>query len=228
LSLSDYSKLADLANCKHLLDVYNTTTIEFVADLIVSHNRIIGNDNSQFEIQNMILLDADGKTVRIDNDLTYLASIGRVFLKSGGDGKPEFMSTLQNRIENYLTARQRLLDEILEHAGISSIISSGSQKTQLESTTKFSNSIETTTRKIDILKDFFSDIIETLLFCHGTDITGNYFFDIRSNLALFQARQLDELIKEVEVGTMTPIDMIMILRNVNRRQATEIYKTNKE
>jgi hypothetical protein len=99
-------------------------------------------------------LDSQGKVLQLNNDLVYLASVGRTFLNATGDGKPEILSANTSKLAEYLTARQKILDEILNCAGLSSQAMTSAQKTAAESTSKYSFIIEKINTKIDLLKKY--------------------------------------------------------------------------
>jgi hypothetical protein len=115
------------------------------------------------------------------------------------------------------------MDMLAEYSGYSMKLSQSAQKTATESTTQFSNSLETTNFKRTYIGEQFKNFIVLTLQLMGEKVQKEDFvFEFNKNLALDTASIRDNYIKEIEVGVATPKDMIADLRGIGNEEAERV------
>jgi hypothetical protein len=131
---------------------------------------------------------------------------------------------VENQLNDYINASRNLMDLLAEYSGYSVKTNSSAQKTSTESTTQFSNSLETTNFKRRYIGDQVKDLIQMTFHLLGIDLTKDetFRFEFNKNIALDQAQIRDNYIKEIQVGVSTPIEMISDLKGVSDQQADDI------
>lgn len=133
----------------------------------------------------------------------------------------------------YTNAVQALLDFYFKMAGSSRFSEGGgAQKTVAEVSNTKSASIENINQKIILRQEQCRELINKLLACYGCgkyyDVNDEYDFVIKGNINNDTTAWIDNKIKLINSGVITPIDLIQELFNVSYSKAKEQFEAVKK
>jgi hypothetical protein len=129
-----------------------------------------------------------------------------------------------NQLQDYINASRNLMDLLAEYSGYSMKTNSSAQKTSTESTTQFSNSLETTNFKRRYIGEQFKDAVIISFLLMGIDLEkqDKFRFEFNKNIALEQAQIIDNYIKKIQIGAAVVPNVISDLEGVSDQQADKI------
>lgn len=108
----------------------------------------------------------------------------------------------------------------------------GAQKSSTEAATARSSTVETITQKITHNESDYTQLIAKCLIAEGANFTFEedypFQFEINGNIQKDDTVYLDNIIKQVNLGTMSMVEAIANLRNLNQIEAQQIFDSIKE
>lgn len=195
--------------------------VDLEKELFLNHSRIIGTEATQQLIQKW----SANTSGRFD--------IGDFILETDPGAEIKIMNG-NGKFTEYTNVIDSIFDIYFKMSGNSRFSEGGgAQKTVAETSTIRSQMIETTTQKIKLRETQIKDLIFKALSIYGVV---DYFesdervfeFKINGNILKDDTQYIDNQIKKIEMGVITPIDMIMEQYNVNEMEANKIYEKNKK
>lgn len=217
----DYISCADWFPAQQYEELAYRAFVDLEKELFFNHSRIIGteatqqliqkwteNTSGRFEVGDFLLETDNGTEIKIQNGM--------------GD------------FTKYTSVLDSIFDIYFKMSGGSRFSEGGgAQKTVAETSSIRSQMIETTNQKIKLREVQIKDLITKALAIVGVldyfEVDKNTFeFKINGNILKDDTQYVDNQLKKIEVGVITPIDMIMEQYNVNESEAKKIYEKNKK
>lgn len=195
--------------------------VDLEKELFLNHSRIIGTEATQQLIQKW----SSNTSGRID--------IGDFILETDPGAEIKIMNG-NGKFTEYTNVIDSIFDIYFKMSGNSRFSEGGgAQKTVAETSSIRSQMIETTTQKIKLRETQIKDLIfKALAIYNVVDYFNSeeriFEFKINGNILKDDSQYIDNQIKKIEVGVITPIDMIMEQYNVNEMEAKQIYEKNKK
>lgn len=196
--------------------------VDLEKELFLNHSRVIGTEATQQLIQQMKNSAYSG---RFD--------IGDFILETDPGAEIKIMNG-NGKFTEYTNVIDSIFDIYFKMSGNSRFSEGGgAQKTVAETSSIRSQMIETTTQKIKLRETQIKDLIfKALAIYEVVDYFNSedrvFEFKINGNILKDDSQYIDNQIKKMEVGVITPIDMIMEQYNVNEMEAKKIYEKNKK
>ena len=219
----NYSGVSDTANCKGLiLQLQNVYT---------QMNKLIVLDKPRIAVSNVNeatwnQMKKEGASQAFFNDLVF-----RVGGSSGiNNGATMSVMSPTNSLDHYQNQIVATWIDIFKACGLSYQTQSGTQKTAQESTNSFSGSVE----ELNYLRIFLTRqwmrVIVKMFKIAGIELgdSESWSFQVKKNIITDEANKLDNLIKELQIGTKTPVDIISIIEGIDHDNAEQVYKSNSD
>lgn len=195
--------------------------VDLEKELFLNHSRIIGTEATQQLIQKW----SSHTSGRFD--------IGDFILETDPGAEIKIMNG-NGKFTEYTNVIDSIFDIYFKMSGNSRFSEGGgAQKTVAETSSIRSQMIETTTQKIKLRETQIKDLIfKALAIYKVVDYFNSedriFEFKINGNILKDDSQYIDNQLKKIEVGVITPIDMIMEQYNVNEMEAKDIYEENKK
>ena len=195
--------------------------VDLEKELFLNHSRIVGTEATQQLIH------------KWNSQLSGRVDIGDFLLETDNGTEIKIMNG-NGKFTEYTSVINSIFDIYFKMSGNSRFSEGGgAQKTVAETASIRSQMIETTNQKIKLRETQIKDLIFKALAIYGVV---DYFssdqrvfeFKINGNILKDDTQYIDNQIKKIEIGVITPIDMIMEQYNVNEEEAKEIYEKNKK
>ncbi|MBR3209684.1 MAG: hypothetical protein IKF82_05390, partial [Bacilli bacterium] len=188
---------------------------------MLNHSRIVGTEGTQQLIQQLRQQQAESGRVVLE-DFVIETTHGTDIKIMNGNGD----------FEKYTGVINSIYDIYYKQSGLSRFSEGGgAQKTVAETASIRSQMIETIKHKANLREFQILELISKALAMYGVI---DYFednsinFHINTNIIKDDAIYLDNLIKQLEIGAITTIDIIKEFKHVGEKEAKEIYEKNKE
>lgn len=195
--------------------------IDLEKELMLNHSRIVGTEGTQQLIQQLRAQQAQNGRVVLE-DFLIETTHGTDIKIMNGNGD----------FEKYTGVINSIYDIYYKQSGLSRFSEGGgAQKTVAETASIRSQMIETIKHKANLREFQILELISKALAMYGVI---DYFednsinFKINTNIIKDDAIYLDNLIKQLEIGAITTIDIIKEFKHVGEKEAQEIYEKNKE
>ncbi len=222
----DYLQLADWYGATQFEDAFADTLINLRKELYFNHSRVF--------IEN-----ADQKTMeKIKNSLKSVSAnsmmddmFGDFIIETDTGISPKVnFSNGQGDFLKYIDTMEGLIDLYFKFGNASRISEGGSaQKTAGETSQARANLIEFMNQKIKNREREITHMLHCWFRAVGVSCeVSDFTFNINGNLAEDNTARIDNMIKEVQIGTMSMIDMISKTQNINQEQAKEKFNAIKE
>lgn len=129
----------------------------------------------------------------------------------------------------YTQAINSILDFYFKFAGISKFSEGGgAQKTVAETSTIRSQLIESINQKINLRTHQINRLISIILKAHNVADYDNFIFKINGNILKDETSYIDNIIKKIQAGLISPVDAIQDLFNINQTEAQKQFERVEE
>ena len=195
--------------------------IDLEKELMLNHSRIVGTEGTQQLIQQLRAQQAQNGRVVLEDFLIETTHGTDIKIMNGNGDFEKYTGVINNIYDIYY--KQSGLSRFSEGGG--------AQKTVAETASIRSQMIETIKHKANLREFQILELISKALAMYGVI---DYFednsinFHINTNIIKDDAVYLDNLIKQLEIGAITTIDIIKEFKHVGEKEAKEIYEKNKE
>ena len=223
----DWNEVTDWWNAVLFENLYYQAYLDFKKELVLCHTRI-GLENPPQQIyqsleQTLIKdmeLDADEREYTLSN----------IVFDTGVGGKATIIPGTGD-FTRYVSAMNEIMDFYCKFAN-SARFSEGNkaQKSTQEVKTTRSAQVEAINTKVLFREKKYSELIAKILACYDK---ANYFeewdfvFKINVNIQKEETLFLDNIIKQVNMGTMSMVEAISKLRNISLSEAEKIFESIK-
>lgn len=185
--------------------------------------------------------DADQKTIERFNNavignstdiITNTELTGDLIIQTDQGSKVNFQSGASDHTK-YVQAMESVLDLYFKFGNASRISEGGgAQKTAMETSQSRGNLIEFLNQKIINRENIYGDMINKLLIANGIIPNNPYekpfHFEIPGNISEDNTSKVDNLIKQVQVGSMSIPEMISKMDNTSITKAKEKFQEVKD
>lgn len=213
--------LADWSNASLLPEIINNLYRTLYKEMVMGKTRIITSGMTQSVMNRNITSEGNCEWDAIGSD--YIINVGQMGAESKVVQNKNLLPDLQMAISN-------AWNDFFNRCHYSIKGTGTAQKTASESFGEFYNSIETTNQKRKYHGEQWKRGLIKTFKVMGINLEeeDDWSFEIKKNFGLDEASLRDNLIKEIQAGTKTPIDMIVATQGVDYDQAEHIWEKNKE
>ena len=181
----------------------------FEKELTLNHSRLV------FENADQGLIN----TMRTEEYEDTGLDIGDYFITTE-NGATTKVQPSNADFAKFTQAINSILDFYFKFAGISKFSEGGgAQKTVAETSTIRSQLIESINQKINLRTHQMSHLIMLVLKASGIKDPQDFIFKINGNILKDETTYIDNIIKKIQAGLISPIDAIQDLFNVNQTEA---------
>ena len=218
-----YASMCDTANCEGLILQLQNIYTQLNKLIILDKPRITVSNVNQ-ATWNEIQRESQGDA--FFNDLVFRVG-GTGGLNSGASIN---VMSPTNSLDHYQNQIVSTWIDIFKCCGLSYQTQSGTQKTAQESTNSFSGSVE----ELNYLRTFLTrqwiKVIQKMFLIANKDLgdSKEWSFQTKKNIITDESNKLDNLIKELQIGTKTPIDIISIVEGLDYDNAKQVYEVNNQ
>lgn len=214
----DYISLSDWYNSAFLEEVFIDTLKNLQKEIAFCHSRMVMENMQQAEIEKYFNQNRINPNVAI-NDYIISSDIGGKVYAIAGNGD----------FTKYTNTMNELMDFYFKFSNTSKFSEGGgAQKSSNEVTQSRSNTVETIKQKITANEED----IELLIFkclcameiCDWENEDLEFQIKINGNIQRDDTVYLDNIIKQVQLGTMSIVEAIGNLRNVDNKTAESIFE----
>lgn len=212
-----YDSVKDTALCSGLIEQLQNLYTQMNKLVILDKPRIILSGVNQTTAQQL----------RRDNKA--LASyLDEVIIKANTTGPNVDIAAPTNTLDYYQNAIVSTWIDIFKASGLSFLTQSGTQKTAQESVNSFQDSVE----ELNYMRNFWTNqwikVIKCAMKVFGVELgeKEKWSFQVKKNIITDEASLADRLIKQIQVGTTTPVQYISIMEGVDEDNAEQIWKEN--
>lgn len=208
-------------------NLFYQSFVDFKKELILCHSRIGVEGATQQLIQQLedAIIDFDNlnERDRILKDYVITTQTG---------GKITVINGV-NDFFSYSRAMDSIMDFYCKFANSSRFSEGGSaQKTSQEAKTNRAAQVEAINTKIMLREEKYSEFVAKLLAAYGKlnyeDTTLPFTFKVNGNILREETTFLDNILKQVNLGTMSLVEAISQLRKIPYSQAETIFNKIKE
>lgn len=217
-----YESVKDTAKCTGLILQLNNLYTQKWKLALLDKPRVILNGISQGLSNSLLENKKQGYASNFFSDLIVNAGFG------GANGAGLNIMTPTNNLSNYDDAIENLRYDIYKSSGLSYQRQTANQKTSTESYTNFQESLETLNFMRSYHTGQWEEVIEMAFKIMGKDLgdKNSWSFQFNRNIVIDEAAQIDNLIKEINQKSKTPIDMIAIRNGIDEDNAELIFEKN--
>lgn len=219
-----YESVKDTATCSGLiLQLQNLYTQKWKLALL-DKPRVILNGISQGLSNGLLQKKQQSYASNFLSDLIVNAGYG------GANGAGMQIMSPTNNLSNYDDAIENLQRDIFNKCGLSYQVQTSTQKTSTESFSNFQESLQTLNFMREYHTNQWIDLIEKMFKICGKEL-GNredWSFQVKRNIVIDESTQVDNILKEINCKSKTPIDMIAIRNGIDEDNAKLIWEKNKK
>lgn len=225
----NWNQQADWYNARLYEELFYQAYTDFKKELVLCHSRI-GVENAP---QQLIQSIQDKIATRMDLDKDdYEYTIDDMIIETGIGGKVSVINGTGD-FTRYAVAMDAVMDFYCKFANSSrfSELSGGAQKSSSEVKTSRTTLIESINTKKVNRENKFIELFNKILAAYGmVDYFGEqqFTFTINGNIEKDDTAFLDNLIKQVSLGTMSVVECIAKLRNLSLTKANDVFEKIKE
>ena len=223
----EFTELADWYPAQQWEQVIVDAHINLRKEMYFCHSRIL-IENAPQELIDKLDKSKQNETQEFNGDIDF----GDYILQTevGGDFKPV---PGPGDFTKYTTLINELMDLYMKFANSSRFSEGGgAQKTVAETSTVRSSLIETTTSKITFRTPKIVELIKKCLAWYGAiDYESDeelFTFKINGNIVKDESVFIDNLIKKLEIGAISMIDVIQELFGIDKATAEEKFTSIKD
>lgn len=221
-AMFNFIELADWFNCYFLEDTFFDTLKNLEKEINFCHSRILIDGMNQKDIENILTANKINPKIKL-GDYIIASDVGAKISPVAGIGD----------FTKYTNAMNEIMDFYFKFSNSSRFSDGGgAQKTSGEVAQSRNNTVETIHQKITNNEYDFTILIAKSLAAMGEM---DYFaddyefsFKINGNIQKDDTVYLDNIIKQVNLGTMSIQEAIAQLRNVDYNTADTIYQEIKK
>lgn len=221
-TMFNFIELADWFNCYFLEDTFFDTLKNLEKEINFCHSRVLIDGMNQKDIENLLESHQVNKKIKL-GDYIIASDVGAKISPVAGIG--DFVK--------YTNAMNEIMDFYYKFSNSSKFSNGGgAQKTSNEVVQSRNDTIETIHQKITNNEYDYTILIAKCLAAAGEM---DYFsedyefsFKINGNLQKDDTVYLDNIIKQVNLGTMSLQEAIAQLRNVDYNTANSVYEEIKK
>lgn len=197
---------------------------DFKIELALCHSRIGIENGTQQMIQDLQrqLTDWDGERDVLNNIIFSTPAGSKIVVQKG-----------VSDFQSYTNALEFIMDFYCKFSNSSRFSEGGgAQKTTQEVKINRSAQIEAITTKISLRELKYSELLAKLFACYGLmkydEQKWPFSFKVNGNIQKEETVFLDNIIKQVNLGTMSMVEAISKLRNLPKQRAEEIFNEIKD
>lgn len=213
------ASVCDTANASGMPEIINNLYRQYYKEMIYAKSRVIANDVQSYTANTLA-----------DQDEQFQLQNADFFIRLQG-GPQVSVQQNSNKLGDYQMAINQAWEDFYNRCGYSLKASTANQKSTDESQSQFSNSIETTNfKRMFHTEQWIRGLVKTFS-VYKIDLLAereSWSFEIKKNIITDENSMRDNLIKEIQVGTKTPVDMISQLQGIDRDYAENIWNNNLE
>mgnify|MGYP002507123683 CR=1 FL=1 len=221
-SMINYTFLADWVNSSFLEPIFLDTLINFRKEINYCHSRLAITNATQ-DIIDTIKKSYGGGRINMDDYIIQTETGANVHPTAGNID-----------FTRYTQAMDSIMDFYYKFSNTSKFSEGGgAQKSSAEASQSRSNTMETIRQKITHIENNYTVFIAKLLGVF--DPKFNYFkdnwdfqFKVNGNIQREDTVYLDNIIKQVNLGTMSLVEAIGYLRNIDTHSAELIFNKIKD
>ncbi len=222
----NYLQLADWFGATQFEDAIADTLINLRKELYFNHSRVFIENADQRTMERM----KNSLKAISDNSLAD-NMLGDFIIETDTGVSPKVnFSVGQGDFLKYIDTMDGLIDMYFKFGNASRISEGGSaQKTAGETSQARANLIEFINQKIKNREREITHMLYCWFKAVGVSCdVDDFTFNINGNLAEDNTARIDNMIKEVQIGTLSMVDMISKTQNLTQEQAKEKFDAIKE
>lgn len=222
----DYSSLKDTARCKGLIEVLQVLRSLQVQNAIIDKTRAIAYGITESEKDRN---DRNDDSWLLSNTILN-AGYGKTFGGVGGvSGSAIEVLRPANNLLTYDDAINNVQREIYNKSGLSFLLHTANQKTAEETASQHAETLLSLYRRQTWHTKQWVEVIEKMFMMENVKLKdGDWSFQAKKNNIIDEAYKIDNIIKKIQAGADTPVNLIAVDRNVDEDMAQQIWEENKK
>lgn len=220
-----WNEQTDWYNSVCFEDLFYQAYSDFKKELILCHSRVAVENATQQMIQDL-------KEKMFGWEVANKDILSDVIFSTPSGGKIQVQKGV-NDFQSYTNSLEFIMDMYCKFSNSSRFSEGGgAQKTTQEVKINRSAQIEAITTKISLRELKYSELFAKLFSCYGLmdydEEKWDFSFKVNGNIQKEETVFLDNIIKQVNLGTMSMVEAIAKLRNLSKQRAREVFEEIKE